>query len=302
MMRSLLKSLDRWWFGSDAPHAIALFRIVIGSLALLNLLMIGLDFQDWFSEIGFVPSALGYEYLQSHSRFTLLPFGNSTITAIFYVAVILAAVGTVLGYKTRVCAIALAVGYISLHHRNALILHSGDTMLRLCLVYLACSPAGAAYSLDALQRAKKGLEPILSAPVWAQRLVSFQVAVVYFTTVWHKMYGTYWLDGTASYYPTQLHEFDRFWVPQFMDTGPFFVKLTTYGTLLVELALATLVFWKPARKWVVLAGIAMHGYIEYRFNIPLFAFIMMASYICFYSGTEVQAFISKLVRRKELAT
>ena len=76
-----------------------------------------------------------------------------------------------------------------------------------------------------------------------------------------------------------------------------FIGFTTYGTLVVELSLATLVFYKPLRKYVILAGIALHLYIEYRFNIPFFAFTIVSAYLCFYEGDEVSAWAKRVGER-----
>jgi hypothetical protein len=90
-----------------------------------------------------------------------------------------------------------------------------------------------------------------------------------------------------------LREFERFPVPGFVDQQPF-VALTTYGTLAIEVALGTLVFYKPARKWVLLGGILLHVSIEYRFNIPLFGWVMVSTYTAFFSGEEVTAWAKRL--------
>ncbi|MCH8977769.1 MAG: hypothetical protein IH945_00805, partial [Armatimonadetes bacterium] len=76
-----------------------------------------------------------------------------------------------------------------------------------------------------------------------------------------------------------------------------FLAATTYGTLLVELALATLVFARPMRKWVLLAGVAMHAGIEYRMNIPLFGLIITSCYIAHYEGHEVSAWGKRMGER-----
>jgi hypothetical protein len=157
------------------------------------------------------------------------------------------------------------------------------------------SPSGAACSLDriiALWKGRAASElPLIS--LWGQRLIQFQIALLYFTTIWWKWFGTYWKDGTATWYPARLHEFDRFWVPSFMEQQPF-IGITTYGTVVVELAMGTLVFYKPLRKYVLISAVCMHGYIEYRFNIPLFAFTVTSAYIAFYEGEEVSAWIKRL--------
>ena len=48
-------------------------------------------------------------------------------------------------------------------------------------------------------------------------------------------------------------------------------------------------FFRPLRKYVLIAGILMHGYVEYSMNIPLFSYLMVSTYICFYDGEEISA-------------
>jgi hypothetical protein len=193
---------------------------------------------------------------------------------------------------------------VTLQHRNPIILHGGDLILRVSLIYLAWAPCGLACSLDrlmALRRGKAGPEPP-RVSLWVQKLMQYQVAIVYFTTVWHKWRGHYWLDGTATWYPLNLNEFDRFWLPSILSDNKIALAVSTYGTLATELALATLVFYRPLRKWVLLAGVGLHGFIEYAFNIPLFGFLMVSTYVCFFDGEEVSAWLKRwrdrLLRRK----
>jgi len=72
------------------------------------------------------------------------------------------------------------------------------------------------------------------------------------------------------------------------------IKISTYGTLMTELALGTLVFYRPLRKWVLLAGIGMHAFIEYAFNIPLFGFTICSFYVAFYEGAEVSEWARRI--------
>ena len=83
------------------------------------------------------------------------------------------------------------------------------------------------------------------------------------------------MNGTATWYPVRLAEFYRFPVPSFLNDLPI-VYLTTYGTLIVEFSLATAVFFRPLRKYVLLAGVLLHGFIEYSMNIPFFSFLMIS--------------------------
>lgn len=299
-----MKPLGAWMFGYGSPVTLGLLRIAFGFLAFVNFLMIAVDFDAWFTERGYVPWSMADRWLGDSVRLNLLAGVTDTrTTAIFYGLVVLAALLTTLGLWTRVATIALAVGVVTLHHRNPIILHGGDTVLRLMVIYLAVAPSGAAVSLDRWIARRRGKAPDQPREVslWPQRLFQIQMAIVYFTTVWIKWQGTNWRDGTAAWYPTQLREFDRFPTPAFIDQQPF-IALYTWGTLAVELALATLVFWKPARKWVLLSGILLHLGIEYRFNIPLFAFLMCSMYIAHYRGEEIVAWWERVRSRFGHAT
>ncbi len=281
--------------------------------------MVGIDFDAWFTERGYVPfqagmqkmpgltsttNVIGYPVVLPFEvpRFSLVSyFGLGTNTPwmlVVYLLATLAALTTMLGLWTRVSTIILAIGVVTIHNRNAFIIHGGDTVLRVMVLYLALAPCGLSCSLDRLIGLWKGkIKPgIPMVSLWAQRLMAYNIALVYFTTFWHKMRGYMWKDGTATWYPARLNEFDRFWVPPFIENPPF-IYLTTYGTLAVELALGTLVFYRPLRKWVLLGGLMMHGFIEYSMNIPLFAFIICSGYVTFYEGQEVTDWAKRLGQR-----
>ncbi len=294
-----LKRIDEALFGFGSPVTLGLIRILTASLALVNFLLIALDFDAWFTERGFYPAWFAERWAEGIPRLNLLSgVTDPGLTATLYVLLLVACLLTTLGLWTRVASVAMFVLMVSFHHRTPDVLHSGDTLLRAMAFIVMVAPSGAALSLDRVIGLWRGTAPAEPAPVslWPQRLAQFQVAIVYFTTVWHKWYGPAWRDGTATWYVPQLHEFDRFPVPAFVDQTPF-VQITTYGTLLVELALATLVFARPLRKWVLLAGVLLHAGIEYRFNIPLFGWIMVSTYVAFYSGEEVAAWWRRLAAR-----
>ena len=308
-------SLDRWWFGRGSATTLGLFRIIVGLVGFGSLGLTLFDFGDFYTEHGFFPTKAAAQWAATPFEFQLGPlyvhlsnslprisFLNGTaddrVTLAVYLAVMVLALLTALGLFTRVSSALFAIGVVSLQHRNPLILMSGDSLFRLCAIYVALAPSGAGCSLDRFLALWKGraspATPLIS--VWGQRLVQYQVALVYFTTVWWKWFGAYWKNGTATWYPENLNEFYRFPVPSIMRHQPM-LAVTTYGTLLAELSLATLVFYKPLRKYVLLAGIAMHGYIEYRFNIPFFALIIVSTYICFYEGEEIDEWAKRVGSR-----
>lgn len=317
-MKSWFRDVDRWWFGPTRPESIGLLRICVSLLVFLNLALLGVNFSAWYSQKGLMPPELvaselkfpsqrmltnwwGLEFdLPFHiPRFTVIPASApDSWTLTVYVLTLVAALLFMVGRWTRVSGLALAIGMLSLHLKNIYIIHSGDTLLRLMVIYLSLGHAGAAYSLDRVIAIRKGLESakpkMISA--WPQRLIAVQISICYFITAWWKWMGTAWQNGTATWYPSQLHEFDRFPVPAFLERQPF-IGMTTYGTLIVELALAIVVWYKPWRKWVLLGGLGLHAYIEYRFNIPFFAAAIVTGYISYYEGGEVAAWVKRKLAR-----
>ncbi len=285
----MIRKLDRWIFGYGSPLTLGVYRAVFGSIIFIGLLMLSFDFGDWFTETGLVPQTGAKLWAGDIWRLSLLNgVTDSRITGAVFAATLLASLTTALGLWTRVSTILLALGLVSLHHRNPFILNGGDSLIRVTAIYFAVMPVGAAFSLDRLRIRRRGGPESSPISLWPQRLIQVQMAIVYGTTVLHKLTGVHWMDGTAAWYPPHLTEFNRFPTPGFVDFPPF-LQAATWGTLVIEVILATLVFWRPARKWVLLSGLVLHGIIEYRFNIPLFAFLSVAQYISHYDGEEIAA-------------
>jgi uncharacterized membrane protein YphA (DoxX/SURF4 family) len=284
-----------------------LYRILVGILAFTNQALLFPQWRTWFTEQGFVPRWLSERYTLSSidlygvqvPRVNVFAWSPSPEWTLFlFVLSLVCAFLMTIGLWTRWVTVILAVLVVSMHHRNAMILHGGDVVLRLSIIYCAMSACGASCSVDRLRRLWRGEEsgPPPEIGMWPQRFVTANLAYIYFTTTWLKYGGTLWKDGTATYYPVRLSEFSRFWVPPFMNELPM-VKVTTYGTLATEFAMATLVFYRPWRKYALTAGLLMHGFIEYSMNIPLFSFLMVSAYVCFFEGEEVTAWVKRWSER-----
>ncbi|MDX2064296.1 MAG: HTTM domain-containing protein [Fimbriimonadaceae bacterium] len=296
--------LDATVFRWGSPTALGLFRIAFGSIATLNLLMILSQWTDWLTERGFFPAWMIDFYVGRQAQFAgrevprvnvfliNLDPGPTLALLLIYLAV---SILFTIGRWTKPVSILFAILTVSFQHRTSMILHGGDTVLRVYALYAALSPCGAACSLDrlvALGRGQEGLVPP-RMPLWTQSLISFNVTLIYFTTVWIKWGGSMWRDGVATYYPNRLGEFERFPVPPFLIEFPM-VRVTTYATLLTEFAFVSFVYYRPFRNYAIAAGLLMHSYIEYSMNIPIFAFLMMSGYLSFYDGEEFQRWARRM--------
>ncbi len=244
---------------------------------------------DYYGNAGLL-SIEGLELWQwSGEGFNPLKYVSFPSLIGIYTLVLLASICGALGLFTRFAMVILTLGLLAFHNRNPLILNSGDSLLRLSLTYLTFSSCGYAYSLDRLRTLKKkGLDLAeRKVSLWPQRLIAIQVALLYFSATWFKMQGFLWREGLVIWFVSRIEDLLRFPVPEFFSTL-WFSKLATYYTLFIELALCTLVWFKPYRSWVLLGGVLLHAGISYQFNIPFFGLITVSCYLAFYSGDELR--------------
>jgi len=287
-MKKVWQDFDNAMFRYGSPVTLGVFRIVFCSLVFIALCLLGPFAKIWFTEQGFVPVATAQAWNGQVARFNpLANVTNPTVVYLCFALLMVAVLMTLVGYKTRIASICMVMGIVAFHMRNPLILNGGDSLVRATSFLLAISPCGAAVSLDRKFAVKKGKAPAIppDISIWPQRLIQWQLAVLYITTVWDKWGGNTWRDGTATYYPLNMPEFHRLWVPEFFRHMPW-IGITTYGTLIIELAMGTLVFSRPFRNWVLASGLALHASLEYMFNIPMFQWIISSLYICHIDGEE----------------
>ncbi|MBU6455711.1 MAG: DUF393 domain-containing protein [Cyanobacteria bacterium REEB67] len=280
---------NKFWFEPTSPVAMAIFRIIFG-LIILEDFVIHLypDFALFYLSNSLIPikDMIGL-FWGSENLFDamlLLPPGDQWIWGAYWVLVS-AAVCLTLGLFTRVSAWVVFFLLMSFSSHFELNQNSGDNYIRIVAMCVALSNCGDALSLDNLRRSLKkdwrvtGFGARLSAP-WAQRLIMVQLCIAYFHTWYCKIKGERWNDGTAVYYAVRYDDLIRFPMPHFLDNLPVY-QILTWGTLVVEFALWSLIWYRPTRYWVLLIGIALHLGIEYSMNLPMFEWAFMCTYILF---------------------
>jgi hypothetical protein len=113
-----------------------------------------------------------------------------------------------------------------------------------------------------------------------------QLCLIYFQSCVLKAGGATWMDGTAVHYVLFNREFDQFDLG-WLAASPLLVNVMTHGALLTEFALAFWLWFRPTRRWVILAGVLLHAGIRPVLNIPGFGEIMCATYLTFLDPDEV---------------
>jgi predicted DCC family thiol-disulfide oxidoreductase YuxK/uncharacterized membrane protein YphA (DoxX/SURF4 family) len=296
---SLRHDWNHFWFAPISGAPLGLFRLAFGTLVLTYGLMLFPDRDLWFSDRGLITRAAADAYNATHANGLHLDLlrgsGAPGWLLLFFILFLLGAVCLALGLWTRLAAAIVFVGLNSLHNRNHIINSSADAVMMVMAFYLLLAPAGAACSLDRLRRVMRGeeeVEEICLIVPWAQRLMQLQVAILYLFSVLNKWPGSKWQDGTAVYWALRIPDLQRFPTPLLNADHLWAVNLATYASLAIELALATLIWVPRLRLYVLSAGVLLHLGIEYSMNIPLFSFLMIASYLVFVKQADLERFVA----------
>jgi hypothetical protein len=280
--RSFSEAWNDFFFRPQRPTPVALFRILYGLLNILNLALLAPDWLIWFGPHAYMSMAT-MNKLSSGPRinlFVLLPQTDFAVNAFFWIFVVFA-VSLTVGFMTRLSSVAVFVCLVSMHQRNLYILNGADVVMRVTGFFLMFAPAGGALSIDRLRRiweGREGAEVPLYNP-WAQRMIQIQLSVIYLSTVGLKLFGRAWRNGTAVYYVLRLNGFRRFPVP--FSSNMVLIKLSTWGTLIVEFSIGALVWFSRIRCAILLAAALMHLFIEYSMNLPVFELMMVSTYVTF---------------------
>ena len=295
ILRQTMSSYDKFFFEERPTEGIAVFRILWTSIIFIYFLMDLANVQDFYS-----PHAL----ISNHTVQEQFPFIHANLFNLFtpsyeftYGLLIvygLALLTSMAGFFTRTSLFVVLICMTSLHQRNIWLLSSSEVLMRTITLLLLCSPCGHSLSIDSLRgirfprsRLKKNWS------VWALRLIQIQISVVYIWTVLQKLKGESWLDGSAVYYATRLDSMRNFSIPFILDSLPA-LKVLTWSTLLIEMALGTLVWSEKFRKPAIMIGLFFHLSILFVMGI-WFEVYMMVLLINFYKPEEIKAFITRSI-------
>ncbi len=288
--KSFVEAWNEFFFAEQSPIPVGLFRILYG-MAVLATLWLTRD--DWFAWYG--PHAwISLQTMQAFepgprlNLFTVMPASVFWVRMLFLVFAA-SAVCLTIGFLTRLNSVIVYVCLASIQQRNLFILHGGDTFLRVAGFFLIFSAAGAALSVDRLIRIWRGKEGVEIRPrrPWAQRMIQFELSLVYFVGFCWKVAGPMWVQGTALSYIYRLDELQRFPLPSWFLNATM-MKLATWFTLVLEFALGVLIWIRELRYYLLAVGLVFHLFIEYSMNIPMFEWDILSAYVLFIDAADLR--------------
>jgi hypothetical protein len=294
-IKSLVYHLDKFFFEEKPTEGISFFRIIWMVIILINYIF---DFQN-LSDIYGPDALISLETVKDqfpffHANLFHLSDGSHRFVIGLYFFYGIVIVSSLIGFYTRPSLVAVLICMVSFHQRNIWTLSSSEVLIRIITILLIFTPCGHSFSLDSvIGKIFKKFKKKRNSPVWGQRLIQIQLSVVYLWTAWHKLKGETWFEGTAIYYATRIENLTNFTIPYVLDSL-IFIKLMTWGTLLLEFSLGILIWFKEFRKPLIFIGVIFHLGIELIMSIPFFEWIMMALLMNFFSPEEYRQFFNKV--------
>lgn len=293
----ILDALDGFFFARRSAWPFGLMRAAWAGIALFFLARQWGDVAAYYTDAGFLPRDLVYLVTREDWIFSVLSYDGSAAYAWGWYLVTLAAFAcSAVGIAPRTSTILSYLLLASFHERNAMTLGGGDTVLRNVGFILAISPGIHAFSLHRLRlqyaswRKHRSLLANPTMSTWPYRLLLWQLMVIYLSSLWWKLLGDMWWDGTAV--GASLHHmvFIR-WPYAAMNYLMPFASYADWGTLAWEAAWLLLLIpaglWRripgvghlPIKRLVMAGGVAFHGSIALLMDVGVFPFAIGASYL-----------------------
>lgn len=294
-MDDLITKWKTFWFEPISPYPLSIFRIAFGFIMLVNLLGQYLPFYSYFygpDSLISINSIYAYKWqlLPVFDLMAFLPQQNSFFLGFLFLTIIFC-VFLMVGFATRISTIALFLCVLSLNNHSPFVIHAGDNYARLILLFLVFSPTNKVLSIDSYLKGGN-VKNILIEPL-SQRLIQIQLCFIYLINWLSKMDSQIWVDGQAVYYATRLQQYFRFPYPQFLD-NVVAVNLLTWSTLLVEFALIFLLWPKKTRYVMILIGVIFHLSLDLFFNLGVFEWFFIVSFLLFVEPQKYKEWLSKL--------
>jgi hypothetical protein len=276
-MRRACTAWERFWFAQEPASTLALVRIAFAAVTLVWAATLVPDLGAFYGTGGPVEGS----------------GAAGTVLALLFVA----AGCLLVGYHSRIAAIAVPACLVWFDRVDGTVLNGGDALLRDIGLFLALAPLGAALSVDRWRRSRASFWDCPRRSVWPLRLVQVQVSVMYLASVVWKLSGSTWRDGTAVSYPLRIPGIARDPLPDSVAASPALVHVLTWGTLGAELAIGLLVWSRRARPWALAAGVLLHLSIEATLEPGFFSWAVLVGYVAFIP-TERATLLVKAAERR----
>jgi hypothetical protein len=248
-------------------RALALMRISIATVLMLDLSIRVSDLEAFYSNTGAVPLTMLFEHSWNDYFVSLHAIsGLWQVQLVLFILAWFFAIMLFIGYRTQLFTVLSWFMLLSLHNRNSLILQGGDDLLRMVLFWGIFIPWGAHYSCDSVLSKEK----FKNKTICTVATVAYLLQICYIYTGSALLKGPEWnREYTAMYY---VYGLDQVVYPL---TKPLFyypelLKKLTFAAYYFELLVPLLFFIPVKHQWARLSGVLLIIFFHALNGITLF--------------------------------
>ena len=258
-------------------RALALMRVAFASLVIADIIGRSADYIAHYSDLGWLPREAAGNPPVLRAYFLS---GEPNFVIALMVLTCVVAVSLMVGFRARLCAIACWFLVGSLHQRCWPVNQGGDDLMRNMLFFMAFTPLGARWSIDAWLKK----EPILpKRAIGATTIILYgQLFLVYMVTGTMKASHAHWLSGEAVYHALSADHFVTeigTWLYPHWNV----LRGLTWLTLIVEIIGPLLLVLGPARAWfrggLALVFVGFHIGIAATLHVGIFSAISASCWL-----------------------
>lgn len=271
---------ERFFYARTDDRLGGVLRVLFAVVCGLNMALLGLDLDLFYSEAGVLPYEVGRAIVDpdTWTLFSLLPRGDGAVRLAWGVLMLqLVLLG--LGVWPRLQAACVFLWLCSFQHRGIILFDAEDNVFRLLAFFLVFMPLHRHAALPRL--AGRGAEDGTWA-IWPFRLFQLQMCLIFASTALLKWSAPEWRDGTAMYYVVHVDDlYGKVFNPALLFGWMLPLKLITWGTLALETAAPVAIWSRRARRPLLVALVVFHVGVDLAMNLNLFHWIMIVGWLSF---------------------
>ena len=269
---------------------VQLFRVAVGLLATGYFIRLLLEVRDFSALDGLIDHSL-VQSVYPETRVSLFQAGTPpAVIVAAQVIALAAAVGIVVGFRTRVCAAIALVVAASTYRWNFIVMYLDDAVVHLLLFWLLLLPVGKSLGAAELLRDPRGVLRRWSAftvPGTAVTCLELNVALMYVLAGLWKFNSPLWRSGYGLYASLRLPvaAMPDVWGPDFVP----FLKLANWMVMAVEPLMVLPLFLRPGHPLKRVGGLlftGFHLFILVTLGLPYAMFGLFSTSILFF-GPEI---------------
>jgi len=293
------RSWDRFWFAEGPTTAFGLFRILFA-------ICLALEVENTFHRSAFAVEG-GFHLPYSSFLGPMTPATHRLLHTLQYPLIALLG----LGLAARIAAAGLVVLQGLVFFSDQMNFRNHPYFFLLILFLLAFTPCDDALSVSSA-RARQWLGGRRSLA--GQRLVQFQVCLVYLFAALHKVHAGFLRGDVLSYYVSEHLEKTPLWAvlgwignTETQEAARAFllvpsnIAVPAVVSLVLELGLPAGLLFRKTRTLAIAMGIAFHASIAITMNIREFSLAMISSYVLFLDPESVRRGFERAAARLQPA-